>query len=520
MDLKFYLGLFLRRLPWLIVFAAVGAVLGVAVALSQQAIYSARSTLIVESEQIPGDLAESTVQTGEIEALQIIQQRILSRSVLLELANRLEIYANVEDADTMSADAKVDDLRQRISIRTQGGGRQGEATIVTVSFDAASPALTAQVVNEIVTLILQENVRMRTSVATQTLDFFTQEVERLEQQLSAVSARILEFQENNLQSLPDSLEFRRTQQAAMQERLLQLEREENSLRERRRQLVTLFEETGETEFTRQQQANANLSPQQSRLVELQNEYAQLSGVLSDTNPRLTVLRNRISAIEASLPESGDQGDGSNGQPSLFDVQLADIDTQIDYIEEQSTAIEQQMEELSQTIQATPSNAVTLGSLEREYQNLQAQYNEAVSNRARADMGNTIETLSKGRRITVVEQAVRPTSPSSPNRPLIATAGLGVGLMAGIGLILLLEILNAAIRRPQDLQNALGIDTIATIPYIQTREEVRNRRVRLAGLAIVLLVGCPAALWYVDQNIAPLQPVFESISERVENALNL
>ncbi|WOI58421.1 GumC family protein [Palleronia sp. LCG004] len=520
MDLRFYLGLFLRRLPLLIAFAVVGAVLGVVVALSQQPVYSAQATLIVESEQIPENLASSTVQASQNEMLQIIQQRILSRDVLLELANRLNIYAGVEDAASMTADEKVSDLRQRISIRTRGGGSPTEAMIVTVSFDATTPQITAQVVNDIVTQILQQNVRMRTSVATQTLDFFTQEVDRLEQQLSAVSERILDFQESNLQALPDSLEFRRSQQAALQERLLQLERDGNALRERRRQLVTLFEETGRVGFAQQQ--GGNMSPQEARLAELRDEYAQLAGVLSDTNPRLNLLRSRISAIEGSMPAAGSsQSEGSGGTaPTLYDIQIADIDTQIENVEEQSTAIENQMENLSATIQATPGNAVTLNSLEREYENLQAQYNQAVTNRARADMGNTIESLSKGQRISVIEQATRPSSPSSPNRPFIATAGLGAGLAAGIALIVLMEILNSAIRRPQDLQNALGIDTLATIPYIQTREEVRTRRMRLAVLTALLVVGIPALLWFVDRNITSLQPVFENVAERVRDTLNL
>src|SRR6056297_563038 len=185
MDFDFYLKVFLRRLPILIVLTAIGAAAGLSMALTLPPTYRSEATLIVESEQIPDELAASTVRTGDVEALQIIRQRILSRTALLEMANRLRIYEGVDGAATMSPDARVADIRSRIRINTVGGNRRrsAEATIVSVSFVDARPQIAAAVANEVVTQILQENVRMRTNVATQTLDFFTQEVERLEQSL-------------------------------------------------------------------------------------------------------------------------------------------------------------------------------------------------------------------------------------------------------------------------------------------------------------------------------------------------
>ena len=84
MDLSFYWRIFLRRIPYLIIFAALGIAIGVSIAISLPARYGARAVMIVESEQIPDELAASTVQTNAIEALQIIRQRILSREVLLD----------------------------------------------------------------------------------------------------------------------------------------------------------------------------------------------------------------------------------------------------------------------------------------------------------------------------------------------------------------------------------------------------------------------------------------------------
>ena len=196
---------------------------------------------------------------------------------------------------------------------------------------------------------------MRTSVARQTLDFFSQEVERLEQSLSRISAQILDFQENNLQSLPDSLDFRRNQQAALQERILQLERERTALQERRAQMITLFEATGRTDLSPTRQnprapAGAVLRPEEQKLEALRSEYGQLSAVLSESNPRMVLLRTQIEAAERAvaalpplpIPDESAQDTEDSVQTSLFDIQLSDLEAQIAYIENQTTSAERQI----------------------------------------------------------------------------------------------------------------------------------------------------------------------------------
>jgi uncharacterized protein involved in exopolysaccharide biosynthesis len=92
-DLKFYFSLFLRRLHYFLIVLTVGTVVGLTLAWMLPPVYVAEARLVVESEQIPDELAASTVQVAATEQLQIIQQRILTRDTLIEMANRLQIYA-------------------------------------------------------------------------------------------------------------------------------------------------------------------------------------------------------------------------------------------------------------------------------------------------------------------------------------------------------------------------------------------------------------------------------------------
>ena len=523
MDVKFYLSLFWRRLPYFLILLAIGSAVGVTLATLLPPVYIARAVLIVESQQIPSELAASTVETKATEQLQIIQQRILTRASLIDMADRLEVYqtasptADGQPAVRMAADDIVSDMRSRIRIATTGGpSRRGptQATIVSVSFRAPTGALSAKVTNELVTMILQENVEIRTNVAGQTLEFFVQEVTRLDQELTTQGGQILEFQQANIDALPDSLDFRRSQQAAAQERLSQLDRDEAALRDRRARLVTLYETTGQVE---ESTPSARLTPDQRQLANLNEDLANALVLLSPQNPRVKLLQSRIAALETTI--SAQQAAAGvvvpqDGQLSAYDIQLADIDGQLTHMAGQRTDIEARMEILRLSIEATPRNALILDTMQRDYSNVRSQYNDAVEARARAETGDTIEALSKGQRISVIEQAIAPTQPDSPNRTLVAAAGIGGGLALGLAFVVLLELMNRSIRRPVELTAKLGITPFGTLPHIRTRAEILRRRLIIgAGFGLVLIV-LPAALWFVQNQIMPLDQLLGRVLARV------
>jgi uncharacterized protein involved in exopolysaccharide biosynthesis len=522
MDLRFYFSRFLRRAHWFVLLLAIGSAIGLTLARILPTVYVAEATLLVESEQIPDDLAASTVRVQAVEQLQIIQQRILTRDTLIEMANRLQVYAaeGQGTAQTMSGDEIVADMRKRISIVTTGGTATRrsapEATLVSVSFEAPTAALAAVVANDVVTLILKEDVAMRTGTARQTLEFFEQEVARLDAELARRDAEILAFKEKNRDSLPDSLEFRRNQQAAAQERLLELNRQQAEIRDRRDRLVRLHEATGSIDDGT---PTAQQTPEQRQLQSLRDALKTQLVILSPENPKIKMLEAQIAALEKVVAEqvAGGSVDATGRQLSAYEIQLADMDGQLAYLEEQKKQVQAVIDSLQVSLEATPSNAVVLETMQRDYDNIRSQYNEAVAKKARAETGDTIEALARGQRISVIEQAVAPREPSRPNRPAVAAGGVAGGLGLGLGLIALLEALQGSIRRPADLTAALGITPFATLPYIITRGE-RRRRI-LLRLALVLLVAgaLAAGLWAVDTYYQPLDLLLEQVLKTLNPA---
>ncbi len=515
MDFRFYISLFMRRLPYFLIFVALGSAIGFSLASVLPPTFVAQARLLMEAEQIPTNLASSTVNTDAGEQLTIIEQRIMTRDNLLELANRLKVY---EGSPELPADQIVTDMRSRAKIVRQGGGAaaarpgQKQAIIVTVSFQAKSPILAAAVANEFVTLILQESVEMRMGVAGQTLDFFVQEVNRLDKELSSLSAEIIDFQQENKDALPANLSFRQNQLVAEQNRLLQLDRDESDLKDRRAQLVMLFEATGQVGAP----TGAQQTPEQRQLQVMQDQLSSALAILAPSNPRIKMLQSQVEAQEkvvaAQLAATSTVVAGQQLTP--FEIQLADIDGQLVFLEEQRVQIRAKVDELELSIEATPGVTIALDTLTRDYNNVRQQYDNAVSARARAETGDLIETLSKGQRISVIEQAVAPRSPTSPNRPLIAAGGVGGGMALGLGVVLLLELMNRAIRRPIELTNKLGITPFATLPYMRTIGESRRRSTIIILALMLVLAGIPALLWAVDTYYLPLDLLIERIIDRL------
>lgn len=521
LDLKFYWAVFLRRLPYFTLVSGFVAALGVTVAAILPPVYVSNARILVEPQQISDDLAQSATPIDPYEQIQIIQQRLMTRSNLLELAEMVGQFADDPD---VTAEDKIQDTAMRISFtgsEPEDVGRTGPlpgAMVIGIGFEGPSAALAARGANGVVDLILEENRRISESRATDTVDFFETEVEKLSNALEEKSREVAEFKTANVESLPDSLEARRQQQLIEQERLLALEREETSLRNERATAIWVYERTGRstTLDTR--------SVEEEQLDALRSERLQKLAIYSPSSTTIRVLDHQIESLERLVEEQRQtrvtpSSDGSSAEPSTeLDLELAPIDARLDFIAQEKQMIEDTLAELQASIAATPRNEMVLNSLQSDMDNLRQQYEDANANLVQARRGERIEASSKGRRLTVIEQPIEAPYPTSPNRKLIAAAGLVGGMGAGLGFVVLMELLNRSIRRSVDLSSHLGIQPLATIPYIHTRRELRFKRTVIAIALIVVFVVIPAGLFLLHTYYMPLDLLIDELKSSLRGEI--
>lgn len=517
-DLRYYLSVLWRRLHYIVlIFLAVTA-LTTYVALNLPPLYQSTARLLMESPQIPDALAAPTVDTAALEQLQVIEQRLMTRSNLLDIARK---FRTLSEIDTMAPDDIVSAMRKATTITKQAGREQ--ATLMTLTFDAESGQVAAAVVNEYVTRILTDNTASRTSQAQDTLRFFQQEVERLSADLSTQSARILEFQNKNGDALPNTLNYRLTEQSNLQERYAGVQRDIAGLKDQKQRLVEIYRSTGQLDNTRA----TPQSPEAAGLATLEIDLSQALAVYAPGHPKVVLLQTRIAELQAQIsartaaaeagatPDAEAGGDAGSGAPlTMLEIQTTEIDSQIARLTEESADIAKQLEALSASIDRSAGVAVQLEALNRDYANLQAQYDTATDRLSKASTGERIAVLSKGQRIGVLDAATVPDTPARPNRVRIILMGMALGLALGFGLVGLLEMLNSSVRRPVDLERHLNIIPIGTIPYIRTPAEILRLRLSVAVLALVTVAGLPGVVWLIDTYYMPLDIVLAKISSKL------
>ncbi len=504
LDLTFYFAVFLRRLHYFVIIFALVSAASIAAALLLPPVYLARSVLLVESPQIPGALAAPTVQPQALEKLQTIQNRLMTRTNLLEIAQRLKVFRNM---GKMTPDDIVNAMRQQTTITNSAG--RGMATIMTVEFQGETGPVVAGVVNEYITLILKEDVATRTERAENTVEFFNQEVERLSGEIDMMSARILDFQNKNADALPNTLQYRLGQQTMLQNALATAERDITLLKDQKQQMIALFNATGQLTG-----AAVNQPPEAQQLAQLQQQMNAYMATYSPTNPKVRQLQAQIDQLEAIVNAQQLPPGTASVQMSPLDIQLASLDTQVSALEEQRKQLIAQLDVLKDSIDRTPANQIALDALNRDYQNIQQQYNTSVARQAQAAAGEQIEVRSKGERVSVVDAATVPDSPVKPNRVLIAGGGVLAGAGLGIAMIVLLELLNRAVRRPKDLIRAFGITPIATIPYMRTPSETMMRRSGFAAMLLVAVIGIPAIIYAVHVYYQPLDVLVGRVAAKI------
>ncbi|WP_050929934.1 GumC family protein [Aestuariivita boseongensis] len=512
-ELKYYFSIFLRRLHYFLIVSVVATAASVIAAFTLPPAYESQTRILIEGPQIPTELAASTVSVGLREQLEIIEQRLMTRANMLDVARRQNVF---EGIGAMSADAIVSAMRSRTTLR-RGGSSRAPSPVLTIIFEARSPGIAAGVLNEYLTLIENQNAEFRTARAGNTLEFFEQEVERLGRDLDEQSARILEFKTRNAEALPDSLQVRLDQQGALREQSRQIDREIQLLILQKDRLIQVFEVTGRA-------GNGQpLSRDERRLQDLQTQLDEALSIYSPENPRVKMLEARIAQIEermasasaeAADPETSEQE--ARPGATMLDLELSEIDARVSILQERKGEIQTLLAAQSEAISRIPANSVALDELMRVYNNIEGQYNLAVDRLARASTGQRIESLSRGQRISVIEPPAAPSQPTKPNRVFIAGGGTAAGIAAGLGLVLLIELLNRTARRPEDIINRIGVRPLSSLPYIQSRSEVVRRRLAKIFVYLIIIVGMPIAVYAVHLYYLPL----DLLADRTMNAIGV
>jgi uncharacterized protein involved in exopolysaccharide biosynthesis len=118
------------------------------------------------------------------------------------------------------------------------------------------------------------------------------------------------------------------------------------------------------------------------------------------------------------------------------------------------------------------------SLTRDYDNIKNSYESLLDKRLNARLYENLEKSQQGERFTMLERALPPAAPYSPNKILTLAAGLIAGGLLGLLMVLLRERTDPTYPDAESLQEAFpGLPVLATIPVFHGAREISRTRRR-------------------------------------------
>lgn len=498
-----------RRVLSIAIVCAIGVTLTTIFALSLPTRYETSARILIESQQIPNELARSTVTSSAVERLRLIEQRLMARDSVAELIEDLGLYADRSD---MSLDDKIDAVRAATTMESESfgplGSRSGfESSSISITVTYGDPIQAATIANEFVSSMLEQNVQRRSVQTRQTLQFFDEQRDRLTEEISQLDQQITAFKTENEGVLPESLEFRREEMSRILASDQEIDRRVLQLEE---QLVALQSGSSDEEL-----AARPRSPEETLFRQLETELAQSRFRLAEDHPTILDLRGRIEAIRAILGPGVARELGE----TLPSARALAVERQIERLEAQIALLNRQREmnaarrgDIEESLQITPTVEASLDRMTRRRNELLDQYDTITRNRTAAETGERLEESEQAERFEVIERAQPSEEPVAPNRKKIIILGAGASFCLAFALAFLMDLLNPAIRSSADFQRQLQITPLAAIPYVRTRRERFRRNASLALMALVV-AAVPAGLWAVDQHVQPIQTILDQAVEQ-------
>jgi polysaccharide chain length determinant protein (PEP-CTERM system associated) len=488
MSIDDYLAI-ARRRKWIILIPAVLVpIIAYAVSLTLPDEYTSRTLVLIEQQKVPDSVVKPVVAEDLAMRLATMQEQILSRTRLQPIIDKFGLYQ--DDASTPHVEEKVARLRKGIGIepiRPMAGTRTGDLPGFYISFTASSPRLAQQVCAEITSMFIQENLRAREQRSQGTTDFLANQLAEAKRKLDETDAKLAEFKSRYFGSLPGQ---EQSSISILTGLSTQLEGVIQALSRAQQDKVyaesLLAQQLAALEAMPDGTTGAQPDLLQVQLMNLQNGLVVAQARYTEDHPDIIKLKNdiaelqkKIAAARAEKPEAHTAGEESPArretpQIQQLRAQLHQLDQTIREKTRDQSRLQQQIGIYQSRLSLSPGVEQQFKELTRDYQTALGFYNDLLAKESQSKMATNLERRQQGEQFRVMDPANLPASPSFPNRPLFAAAGLGIGLALGVGISLLLEMKDKSIRTEGDVKFFLQVPTLALIPITRNGGKDKSR----------------------------------------------
>lgn len=408
------------------------------------------------------------------------------RQTLLSAVNLEKVVRGTDLANTVSSDRDVADRVAGLAPNIKVDAQQDSLFGITTT--AQSPRLAQQITQKLIDVFVEQNLAGDRKSNAQTLTFLDQQLAARQQQLQDAEAKRADFQNRYLGSLPGAGSVSDRIGAAR----AQMSQVDGDLAAATSSLAAVQGQMAGTQASLPGIGGVTGGPARARLAAIQGQLADARARgYTESHPDVVALKSQLAAATAAArAEPAGTAGGGTPNPLYLSLQsmVADKQAQVAGLRIKKGQLQSDLDELNEKLAGDPAVAAEQGQIDRDYQVLKDQYDQLLAQREQVALKGQAQSQTDRVRFSVIDKPTLPRAPSAPNRFLLLTAVLVVGLGAGVGGAFALGKLRTTFPTQARLEKAAGLPVIGSIGEVVTRHQSEERAKRLK-----MFLGGSAAL---------------------------
>ncbi len=392
-------------------------------------------------------------------------------------------------------------MRQSIKVLAQQENLfEVKASAANASFsDAENARLSRAVVQKLIDIFVEENLRGSLGETNQSLQFLDAQLKQREVALQEAEAKRVAFEQKYMGLLPGVGSVDQRMAMARQE----LNQVESNLISAQSALAAVNGQLGSTPANITGPgipvpvAAGGPGGASVRASQLEGQVAEgYSRGWTDSHPDMISLKNQLARAQAAAAREGGGGAGGirmlpgTSSPNPFYTTLrtmqADRQAQVAALSARKGQLQGELAQFAARQVDEPSVAAEQQRLNRDYDVLKTKYDELLAEREKMRLLSQVQSENGTVKFRVIDPPSSPRKPSAPDRPLMMTGVLLFGLMAGIGAAFAKSQLQTSFVNAPRLQKASGIPVIGSISEMltptQRAERGRKNKIFYGGSA--------------------------------------
>ena len=147
---------------------------------------------------------------------------------------------------------------------------------------------------------------------------------------------------------------------------------------------------------------------------------------------------------------------------------------------------QKTQKLDQEFNERLNIETEMQNLNRDYSTIKSNYQTLLQRKEQANMSEKVDNQATALRFKIADPPNKPLSPTAPNRPMLYSVVLGVGVLVGIALAFLVALIKPTFIAVNQIRTTTGLPILGSVSMVRNREQIK--KLRLQSVQYVLACG--------------------------------